>query len=179
MADAASNLALAVCSMGQPLRARQLLGPALAHARAAGDRYAEKLAHDRLALALVGLGDPTAALDHLVQAVKLAGALDDRKHEAELLWRAAIAYAELGDRDHATADAEAAIDRLGRLRHPAAGWYAHHLANYRSGASGVTLPAAATTGFDFGGSIDAGAATTSAVPSAAPSAAGPGRSAWR
>ena len=62
-------------------------------------------------------------LDHLVHAVKLARALDDRKHEAELLWRAAIAYAELGDRDQATAYAGAAIDRLGRMGHPAAGWY--------------------------------------------------------
>ena len=175
-ADAASILALTASSMGQPLRARQLLGPVLAHARAAGDRYAQKLAHDRMAWALVGLGDRPGALEHLVQAVKLARALDDRKHEAELLWRAGIAYAELGDRDQATAAGEAAVDRFGRLGHPATGWYAHHLANYQSGAPAATLPAAAMTGNAFGGTIDAGAAIRSTGPAAVPAApaAGPG-----
>ena len=172
-ADAASSLALAACSMGQPRRARQLLGPALARARAGGDRYAAKLVHDRLALALVGLGDQASALDHLVQAVKFARALGDGKHEAELLWRAAIACAELGDRDQATSYAVAAIDRLSRLGHPAAGWYAQHLANYQSGAAGATLPASAITGNAFGGSIDAGAAHTSAAPAAPVGGPGP------
>jgi tetratricopeptide (TPR) repeat protein len=175
-ADVLSNLAFAVFSLGQPGRARRLLVPALAHARAAGDRYAQKLAHDRMARVLMGLGDRTGALEHLIQALRLAGALGDRTHEAVLLWLAAIAYAELGDRDQATAAAEAAIDRYGRLGHPATGWYAHHLANYRLGSSGATLPAAGMTGNAFGGTIDAGAATTMAGPAVVPSApdAGPG-----
>ena len=174
-ADALCSLALAACLSSQPARAREFIGPALEYARAAGDRYAEKLAVDRLALADMGLGDHAGALAHTLQAVAIAGALGDRQHEAELLWRAALEHAELGSRDRALTCAEAAVDLLRRLGNPTADWYAHHLANYRSGAPGPTLAIALTRRSSrsyLGGSIDAGAPTCSAWP--VPATAGPG-----
>ena len=173
-ADALSNLALASCLSSQPARARALIGPALEYARAAGDRYAEKLALDRLALADMGLSDHASALTRTLQAAAIANELGDRQHEADLLWRAALEHAELGRRDRALTCAETAVDLLRRLGNPTADWYAHHLANYRSGAPGPTLAIAppGVPGYYLGGSIDAGALT--APRGSAPAAAGPG-----
>ena len=173
-ADALSNLALASCLSSQPTRARELIGPALEYACAAGDRYAEKLALDRLALADMGLGDHPSALTHTLQAAAVANELGDRQHEADLLWRAALEHAELGRRDQAITSAATAVDLLRRLGNPTADWYAHHLANYRSGAPGPTLaisPPGAPASY-LGGSIDAGALT--APRGSAPAATGPG-----
>ena len=177
-ADVMSNLALVACYAGQPEQGRGLITPVLDYARAVGDRYAEKLALDRLALALVGLGDHAGALVALSKAVALAVTLDDRTHEADILWRAAIAHAELGQRERALAAGGTAVERLRLLGNPKAAWYAHHLANFRSGAPGPALGATAAPGFDAGRSIAAGIGSAPLEPAAAPAsssgATGPG-----
>ena len=132
VADAASNLASGLCTLGQSARARTLLISVLNHARIVGDRYAEKLALDRLARALAGLGDRAGALQHIERALAMATAMSDWRQVANLLWRAAVEHAELGHHDLAVARAEATVDLLRRLDHPTADWYAQHLANFQS-----------------------------------------------
>ncbi len=173
-ADALSNLALAALTLGQPGRAREALGPALIYARAAGDRYAEKLALDRIALTSLRLDDHAGALDVLEQARSIAAGLGDLRHEADLLWRAAVEHAELGRRDRALAAAAAAVDRLRGLGNPTADWYAHHLANYRSGGLGAAPVARRTVRSYPGGSIGTTALAAPPGPPAAPAATGPG-----
>jgi tetratricopeptide (TPR) repeat protein len=157
-ADALSNLAHAANSLGEPVRAVELLRLALTPARAAGDRHAEKLALDRLSAALFALGDRDGSLSHLEQAHKIAAAVGDRRHEADILWRAAIELAEAGRRDRAIGCAESAIRLFDQLGNPTASWYAHHLAQYRSG-SGVPL---------VSGPIHVGAQSLAAAPLSSP-----------
>src|SRR5205814_1366977 len=94
--------------------------------------------------------------------------------EADLLWRASITHAELGRRDRAIDCASVAVDRLRGLGDPTADWFAHHLANYQSGAEGAALAAPAAAGTYRGGSIDAGAWTAPHAHPAATGANGPG-----
>ncbi|MDR3637873.1 MAG: tetratricopeptide repeat protein [Isosphaeraceae bacterium] len=161
-ADAESSLALALLILGRPDRAKNRLERVLAYVRETGDRYAEKLATERLAEANLAQGEVVAARTHFEEAASIAADLGDVRHEAGLLWRAAIVYAEEGHRDQAIARAEASVERLRRLGNPTADWYAHHLANYRSGKQSAALTATAgeEVGIDFTGSFDV---TTSAT----------------
>lgn len=140
-ADALLNFALAAQTLGHSDRARDLLAPLAARARQSGDRYIEKLALDRLARALHALGDHAASIARLDEARVAAAATADRRHEADLLWRAAIQHAELGRRDRAIDAAGDAVGLLRMLGHPAAGWYAKHLADFRADMTGGQLVA--------------------------------------
>jgi hypothetical protein len=139
---------------GRPGGAIGYLSPAVAHARAAGDRHAEKLALDRAAAAQADLGDHASALGLLGQARLLAAAVGDRRHEAELFWREAVSHAELGRPELAVTAARSAVDLHRATGHPASGWYADHLARYERGVAAAAPPAG---GLYLGGSIVAGA----------------------
>ncbi|WP_422923985.1 DUF6171 family protein [Singulisphaera sp. PoT] len=170
--DVLGNLTQAAHTLGDLARAYELVIPVLDFARQTGDRYGEKLALDRLGQVLLALGDRDGGLAHLEQAWSIAAELGDVKHEADLLWRAGIEHAELGNRDQAIGYASAAVDRLRRLGNPAADWYAHHLANYRSSLGGepALLPSLSSGGFSSRPTF-VGAA---AAPAPGPTVEGPG-----
>ena len=158
-ADTASNLALVACNLGRTRQAFELLAPVLAYTRTAGDRHAETLALERLAEALRSIGDDAGSLARFEEARAIAAELGDRRHEAELLWNSAIQHAALGRKERAIAHAQHAVDLLLNLDHPAAKWYAHHLANYhRADPTPLLAARVGANLLDFGGTIDASAA---------------------
>lgn len=133
-ADALTHLGMAMLATRRPLRARMLLRPALSHARRVGDPFAEKLVLEHLGIAQIGSGEAEDALIGFDRARSLAAELRDGRQEASVLWRAAILLAEMGRRDRAIASAEAAVGVMRREHHPAAEWYAGHLASFRDRA---------------------------------------------
>ena len=161
------DLGLAALVSGRPDRAREILGPPLTLARAIGDRPAEKLALDRMGEAHSRLGDHALALAHFARALSIAAELGDGQHEGDLLWRVAIQHSEMGRRDLADAYAQAAVDLMRRLGRPQAGWYAHHLAGFRSGQveAGTSGPGSrgGAAGY-LGASIDTSPLATHADP---------------
>jgi tetratricopeptide (TPR) repeat protein len=122
------------------------LAQELTYARAAGDRFAEKIALEHLGLAYGKLRDPARAVPFFKEALTLARDVGDRKHEAELLWYLGIQCAELGQRDQAIAWAQASVDLLTKAGKPQAAWFAHHLERYRRGEMGSDLGEASEPG---------------------------------
>ena len=78
---------------GQPDRAYQYVEQALALARAAGDRVAEKLLLERQGLVEVAHGNLSETLRLLNEALTLARTLGNRQQEADLLWYLALGQA--------------------------------------------------------------------------------------
>ena len=126
----------AALAAGQLERAQQCLEQELAYTRAAGDRFAEKLALDRLGTVHAARGHLPVCMALLQEALALTRILGDRQHEADLLWHLAIRHAEGGQRDETLAQAQAAVEVLERLGKPEARIYAEHLQKYRRGETG-------------------------------------------
>jgi hypothetical protein len=128
---------LATVVLGHRGPAQKIFEQELAHARAGGDRFAEKIALEHLGLTFSSLRDPARALDFFEQAVDLARTVGDRQQEANLLWFQAIQHAELSQRDQAIARAQAAINLWANMGMPQEHWFSGHLQKYRLDDSGV------------------------------------------
>lgn len=137
--DVLGNLGMALATLGRFAGALPLLEQELAQARAAKDRFAEKLALDHLGQAAVSAGDSAAALAHIEGALALAQQLGERRDEADLLWFSAILHADLGQRDWALVRGQAAVDLMQKIGKPQARWYAEHLGRYRRAAAEAKL----------------------------------------
>ncbi len=147
-----------------------LIESALAGARTAGDRFAEKAALQRLGSARVAAGDPERALDAYARAIAAARELGDDRHAAELYWLTAIVRADLGETESASAAGEAAVRLFRQLRHPETDRLQGHLEHYRAGGGGLQGPTTFVGG--------AGFADVQATPAGLPAGPGVLKMAW-